>query len=186
MDVQKIYQESESKMKKAVEATKREFVNVRTGRASSALFETIRVEYYGTLVPLNQVANITVVDARTIEIKPWDATALVDIEKAILKSELGLTPNNDGKLIRISIPLLTEERRKELVKTVKKDAEEGKVGIRAIRQEANKTIDQLKKEKHISEDVAKDAGEKIQKMTNHYSQEIDQLALHKEKEILDF
>ena len=173
-------------MKKAIEATKREFSSVRTGRASTSLVENIKVEYYGSMVPLNQVAGISVPDSRTLEMKPWDLQALPEIEKAILKSDLGLNPNNDGKVIRINIPPLTEERRKEFVKMVHKHAEDGRVAIRSIRQDANKHLEQVKKEKTHSEDEVKKFQDRVQKMTDAFTQEINTLREHKEKEILEF
>jgi ribosome recycling factor len=185
-DANQIIQEADSKMKKAIEATKRDFASVRTGRASGALVEHVKVEYYGSLVPLNQVANISVPDARTIEIKPWDAQVLSEIEKAIQKSDLGIPPNNDGKMIRLGIPPLTEERRKDFVKMVHKHAEDGRVAVRGIRQEANKGLDSLKKDKAISEDDFKKFHDRIQKITDQYTLEINHLAEHKEKEILEF
>jgi ribosome recycling factor len=168
VDANQIIQETDGKMKKAIEATKREFSSVRTGRASTSLVENIKVEYYGSLVPLNQVAGISIPDSRTIEMKPWDIQALQEIEKAILKSDLGLNPNNDGKVIRVNIPPLTEERRKDFVKMVHKHAEDGRVAIRSIRQDANKKFQ-----------------ERVQKMTDTYTQEINTLREHKEKEILE-
>lgn len=177
--------EVEARMKKAIEATKKDFVGLRTGRASTALVEGIKVEYYGTLTPMNQVANISAPDARTLEIKPWDSQTLSDIERAIQKSDLGLTPNNDGKLIRISIPPLTEERRKEMTKVVKQYAEAGRVALRAIRQDANKSADGFKKEKTLSEDDVRKLVDRVQKTTDHFAQEINQLAEHKEKEIME-
>lgn len=183
-DANQILNDTEAKMKKAIEVTKRDFSSVRTGRASTTLVENIKVLYYETLTPLAQVANISVPDARTLEIKPWDPTALQEIEKALFKSEIGITPNNDGKVIRLSMPPLTEERRKEFVKLVKKHAEDGKVAIRNIRQDANKALDQLKKE--ISEDEFKKFHERIQKMTDLHSEEVNKLSEHKEKEIMEF
>ncbi len=183
-DATQILNDAETKMKKAIESTKRDFSAVRTGRASAALVDQVKVEYYNTLTPLNQVANITIPDNRTLEIKPWDPAILQEIEKAIFKSEIGITPNNDGKVIRLSMPPLTEERRKDFVKMVKKHAEEGKVAVRNIRQDANKALDQLKKD--IAEDEFKKLHERIQKMTDLYSQEIVKLSEHKEKEIMEF
>ncbi|HUO57886.1 MAG TPA: ribosome recycling factor [bacterium] len=183
-DANAILNEAESKMKKAIEATKRDFAGVRTGRASTALVENVKVEYYGSLVPLNQVANVSTPDSRTIEIKPWDANALMEIEKALQKSDLGIAPNNDGKIIRLSIPPLTEERRKEFVKLVHKFAEGGRVAIRSIRQDSNKSLDHMKKE--IAEDEFKKFHDRIQKMTDLNTQEINKLSEHKEKEILEF
>jgi ribosome recycling factor len=185
-DGNQILHDAETKMKKSIEATKRDFSGVRTGRASTALVENIKVEYYGSFLPLNQVANISVPDARTIEIKPWDAQALVEIEKAIQKSDLGIPPNNDGKLIRLGIPPLTEERRKEFVKMAHSHAEDGRVAVRGIRQEANKGLEALKKDKALSEDEFKKFHDRIQKMTDQYTQEINALMDHKEKEILEF
>jgi ribosome recycling factor len=182
-DANLVLNDAESKMKKAVESTKREFSTVRTGRASAALVENIKVEYYGSLVPLNQVANISTPDSRTLEMKPWDPQALMDIEKALQKSDLGISPNNDGKVIRLSIPPLTEERRKEFVKLVHKHAEGGRVAIRSIRQDANKALDHMKKE--IAEDDFKKFHERIQKMTDLYAAEIGKLSEHKEKEIME-
>ncbi len=183
-DANQVLNDAESKMKKAVDATKREFSTVRTGRASAALVENIKVEYYGSFVPLNQVANISVPDSRTLEMKPWDPQALMEIEKALQKSDLGISPNNDGKVIRLSMPPLTEERRKEFVKLVHKHAEGGRVAIRSIRQDANKDLDHMKKE--IPEDDFKKFHERIQKTTDLYTQEIGKLSEHKEKEIMEF
>lgn len=183
-DANQILVDTESKMKKTVESTKRDFQGVRTGRASTSLVEHIKVEYYGSFVPLNQVANVSTPDARTIEIKPWDANALMEIDKALQKSDLGISPNNDGKLIRLNIPPLTEERRKEFVKMVHKFAEGGRVAIRGVRQDANKALDQMKKD--IAEDEFKKFHERIQKMTDLYTEETNKLSEHKEKEILEF
>jgi ribosome recycling factor len=183
-DANQILTETEAKMKKAIESTKHDFSLVRTGRASSGLVEHIKVLYYEALTPLSQVANITVPDARTLEIKPWDPTILQEIEKAIFKSDIGITPNNDGKVIRLSMPPLTEERRKDFVKMVKKHAEDGKVAIRNIRQDSNKALDQLKKD--ISEDEFKKFHERIQKTTDANIQEVVKLSEHKEKEIMEF
>lgn len=185
-EIQQVLNDADSRMKRAIEATKRDFGTVRTGRASTSLVESVKVEYYGSLMPLNQVASITVPDNRTLEIKPWDASVLGEIERALLKSDIGIHPNNDGKIIRLSMPPLTEERRKEMVKIVKRFAEEGRVAVRAIRQDANKALDVLKKEKDVSEDEAQDAAERIQKMTDTHSLEVNHLAEHKEKEILEF
>ncbi len=184
-DANQVISEAESKMKKVIDSTKREFAGIRTGRATTSLVEHIKVEYYGSLVPVNQVANISIPDSKTIEMKPWDAQALTEIEKAILKSDLGLTPNNDGKVIRINLPPLTEERRKEFVKLVHKEAENSRVAIRSIRQEANKHLDQSKKDKTITEDEYKKYHDRIQKMTDAHTQEVNTLSVHKEKEIME-
>jgi len=186
VDANQILNDAESKMKKAIEATKREFGTVRTGRASTTLVEHVKVEYYGSLVPLNQVANVSVPDSRTIEIKPWDQAALQEIEKALLKSDLGINPNNDGKVIRLNMPPLTEERRKEFVKIVHKHAEAGRVVIRSIRQDANKALDTQKKDKTISEDEYKKFHDRIQKITDANTLDINNLSEHKEKEIMEF
>ena len=183
-DANHVLSDAESKMKHSIESTKREFATVRTGRASVALVEHVKVEYYGSLVPINQVANISTPDARTIEIKPWDAQALAEVEKALLKSDIGINPNNDGKMIRLNMPPLTEERRKDFVKLIHKYAEAGRVAIRGIRQDANKALDQRKKD--IAEDEFKKFHERIQKMTDLNTQEINKLAEHKEKEIMEF
>ena len=177
--------ESEVKMKKAIENLQREFTTVRTGRASISILDSVKVEYYGSLLPVNQVANISIPEPRLIEIKPWDKNALSEIEKAILKADLGLTPNNDGKIIRVNIPSLTEERRKELVKVVSKMAEDGKIAIRNIRREINENIDKKKEEKEISEDEAKRLKNEVQKSTDNFILQIDKILANKEKEILE-
>jgi ribosome recycling factor len=181
--VKEILQDVESKMKKTVEAAHREFNTVRTGRASVAIVEGIRVEYYGQQVPLRQIAGISTPDARLIVIQPWDPKALSDIEKAILKSDIGITPTNDGKVIRLSIPPLTQERREELVRLVKKMAEDGKVSLRSARHVANDAVDKLEKEKKISEDEKFNGHKDIQKLIEKYSDEIDKLLKAKEEEI---
>lgn len=184
-DPKQIPQEAEKRMKKSLEALHREFASVRTGRASVTLVEHLTVEYYGSKMLLNQLANIAAPDARTLEIKPWDAQALSEIERAINQSGLGLTPNNDGKLIRLHVPPLTQERRQELVKVIRKQAEEGKIAVRAIRQESNKELERLKKEKKISEDEHRRLQETVQKLTDRYIREIDQSLERKEKEIME-
>ena len=175
----------ESKMKKSVASLSHEYTSLRTGRASAALFDKIKVDYYGQETPLSQVASISVPEARLVVIQPWDKSLLAPIERAILKSELGLNPNNDGKLLRINFPPLTEERRKELAKSAKNTSEQFKVAIRNIRREA---IDELKKKQkasEISEDELKDGENKVQKMTDTYIGQVSDLAGEKEKEILD-
>lgn len=180
-----IYADAKDRMNKAIDSLEGEFKRLRTGRASVALVDGIRVEYYGTPTPLNQLATLTVPDPRTIVIQPWDATVIGEIEKAILKSELGLTPMNDGKLIRINIPVLTAERRKELAKLVKKMSEESKVAVRNIRRDTNEMIKDLKKEKEISEDEQFKAQDEIQKITDDYIKKVDGVAATKEKEIME-
>lgn len=183
--IKDVIKETETYMKGAIESTKREFQAVRTGRASSSILDRVMVEYYGTSTPLNQLANISVPDPRMLVVQPWDKSALNAIEKAILKSDLGLNPVNDGTIIRIPVPQLTEERRKELVKVVKKDAEEKRVVIRNIRRDANEKIKALEKEAHIPEDESKRALDEIQKLTDKYIAEIDSLLERKEKEIME-
>ncbi len=177
---------AESGMKKGVEATAREFAGVRTGRASTALVQGITVECYGASTPLQQVASVAVPETRLITIQPWDQSLVPAIEKAILKSDLGITPSNDGRTIRIGIPPLTEERRKELVRIVRRMAEEGRIAIRNVRRDANEKLKALEKQKQISEDELKKNAESVQKLTDKYIKEIDKALTNKEKEILEF
>jgi len=183
MTVKEILHDSENKMKKTLEAAQREFSTVRTGRASTALVENIKVDYYGALTPLKQVAAVTTPDARLVAIQPWDKAALVEIEKAILKSDIGIAPTNDGKVIRLSMPPLTQERRAELDKVVKKIAEDGHVSIRTTRHGANEGIKKLEKDKAITEDEKFKAEDAVQKLTDKYIKEIDTTLAMKEKEI---
>lgn len=185
MTVNEIHASHETKMQKALEALRRELAGIRAGRASAALLDKITVDYYGTATPVNQLANISVPEPRMLVIQPWEKALLAAIEKSILKSDLGLMPNNDGTLIRLSIPQLTQERRSELVKTVHKKAEEGRVGIRNIRRDANDALKKLEKEKTISEDELKKAQEDMQKLTDRYIKDLDQAAVAKEKEIME-
>jgi ribosome recycling factor len=180
------YEETRERMGKTVVALKSEFKKVRTGRASLALLDGIRVDYYGTPTPLNQMASLAVPESRLITIQPWDVSVIKEIEKALLKSDLGLTPSNDGKLIRIAIPPLTEERRKELVKIVHKMSEEHKVAIRNIRRDANELLKGFKKDGDISEDEAFKAQDQVQKITDEHIKLIDEVFQEKEKEILEF
>ncbi len=177
--------DAEAKMKKATEVLKQKYSAVRTGRASPALVEHLRVEYYGAQTPLQQLAGISVPEAHTISIPPYDKGAVKDIEKAILKSELGVTPRVDGGIIRLNLPPLTEERRKELVKLVKKEAEEAKVIIRNIRREAMEGLKASKDKKELSEDIEKVKEEEAQKLTDREISEIDKVLAAKEKEILE-
>lgn len=183
--VEEIFEDLKDRMGKSMESLKREYSRLRTGRASISLLDGIRVSYYDTPTPLNQMASLAVPEPRLIVIQPWDKTAIEDIEKAILKSELGLTPMNDGKVIRISIPPLTEERRKELVKVARKMSEENKVSIRNIRRDANEMLKDLKKEKEISEDDLFRSQEEVQKATDQFISQVDELCAAKEKEILE-
>lgn len=181
-----IYADTRDSMKKSITSLKVEYKKVRTGRASASILDGIRVDYYGTPTPLNQMATLAVPESRLITIQPWDVSVIKDIEKEIMKSDLGLTPSSDGKIIRIAIPPLTEERRKELVKVVNKMAEEYKIGVRNLRRDANEMIKDLKKDGDISEDEAFKAQEEIQKITDEHIQLIDEQAKTKEKEILEF
>ncbi len=183
--VDEIFEDLKDRMGKSMESLKREYSRLRTGRASISLLDGIRVSYYDTPTPLNQMASLAVPEPRLIVIQPWDKTAIEDIEKAILKSELGLTPMNDGKVIRISIPPLTEERRKELVKVARKMSEENKVSIRNIRRDANEMLKDLKKEKEITEDDLFRSQEEVQKATDQFISQVDELCAAKEKEILE-
>jgi ribosome recycling factor len=183
--VDEIFEDLKERMGKSIETLKREYSRLRTGRASISLLDGIRVSYYDTPTPLNQMASLAVPEPRLIVIQPWDKTAIEDIEKAILKSELGLTPINDGKVIRISIPPLTEERRKELVKVARKMSEENKVAIRNIRRDANEMLKDLKKESEITEDDLYRSQEEVQKTTDQFISQVDELCEAKEKEILE-
>lgn len=181
-----LYKETKSDMGKAVQSLKKELERVRTGRASLSLLDGIRVDYYGTLTQLDQMASLSVPESRLITIQPWDASVIKNIEKAILASSLGLTPSSDGKLIRIAIPPLTEERRKELVKVVHQMCEDHKVGVRTVRRDANDMVKGIKKEGEVSEDDAFKAQDQIQKITDEYIEMIDVIYKEKEKEILEF
>jgi len=180
-----VYQEMERKMVKAVDVLKGEFSGIRTGRANPALLDGIKVMSYGNLTALNQVAGISVPESRLLLIQPWDKSLIPEIEKAIMKSELGLNPINDGKVIRLPIPTLTEERRHELVKLIKKMSEESKVAIRNVRRDANDEIKKLEKDKKVSEDESKRAHDKTQEYTNKYIELIDESLAKKEKEIME-
>ncbi len=181
-----IYQDTRETMGKSIEALKRELMRVRTGRASLSILDGIKVDYYGTLTPLNQMATLAVPESRLITVQPWDVSVIKDIEKAILKSDLGLTPTNDGKILRISIPPLTEERRKELVKLVHKMCEDHKVSVRNIRRDSNELLKSLKKDGDISEDDAFKSQDEVQKITDEHIKLIDECDTKKEKEILEF
>ncbi len=184
--IEDIYRETRQGMEKAIEDLKRDLKRLRTGRASLSLLDGVKVDYYGSLTPLQQLATLAVPESRLITIQPWDASVIKEIEKAILKADLGLTPTSDGKLIRISVPPLTEQRRKELVKLVNKICEEHKVSIRNIRREANERVKALKKDGGISEDESFKAQEKIQKMTDEHIELVERCFKEKEKEILEF
>ncbi len=180
-----IYLEADEKMKKVIAAYKRELSTLRAGRATTSLLDRIEVDYYGTMTPLNQLAGVSAPESRLLVIQPWDKGAMGEIEKAILKSDLGLTPTNDGNVIRLAIPQLTEERRKELVKFVRKKSEESKVSIRNIRRDANDEIKQLEKSGDISEDDRRRAQDDIQELTDEKIKEIDEVLELKEKEMME-
>ncbi len=182
--IKDVLQDVELKMKKTVEAVKREFSTVRTGHASSALVEGIMVDYYGQDVPLRQLAGISTPDAKLILIQPWDPKLLGEIERAVLKSEIGITPANDGKVIRLSVPPPTKERREELIKLVKKMEEDGKISIRSARHAAIEAADKMEKDKKITEDEKFKAHKDIQGLTDKHGKEIDTLFKAKEKEII--
>jgi ribosome recycling factor len=176
---------AKEKMTKAIQSYSRELASIRAGRANASLLDRISVDYYGAPTPVNQLAGISVPEARLLVIQPYDKTILGDIEKAILKSDLGLNPTNDGSIIRISIPALTEERRKELVKVVKKEAEEAKIAIRNVRRDANDDLKKLEKSGDITEDDQRGYSDDIQKITDENISKIDTLTKEKEKEILE-
>lgn len=183
--LQDVYNDTESQMQKVIEALKREFAGIRTGRASVGLLDGISIDYYGTPSPLNQVATLSVPESSLIVIQPWDISVLKQIEKAILRSDLGITPSNDGKVIRLAVPPLTEERRKELAKLVKKRAEEKKVVVRQVRREANDLLKSLEKDKDITEDQLHRGQDQVQKLTDKYINTIDEITAKKEQEILE-
>jgi ribosome recycling factor len=172
------------RMDKAVEALKKDLAGIRTGRASLAIFEGIQVDYYGTPTPIEHVATLAVPESKLITIQPWEPKIISEIEKAILKSDLGLNPTNDGKIIRIAIPQLTEERRKQIVKQVHKRGEEAKISVRNIRRDGNDEIRQLEKDKQIGEDDAKRSMDEIQTITDSYIKNVDEIISHKETEVM--
>ncbi|EHJ47378.1 ribosome recycling factor [Solidesulfovibrio carbinoliphilus subsp. oakridgensis] len=183
--MREVLTEAEDRMKKALSVLDKEFARLRTGRATTSLLDGVRVEYYGSVTPLEQIASVSTPDSRTITIQPWDRKAFNDVERAILKSDLGLTPVNDGKIIRISIPPLTEDRRKDLAKVAKKYAEEAKVAIRNVRRDANEALKKKKNDKAISEDDQHKGQEDVQKLTDGYIAKTDEAFSKKEKEIME-
>ncbi len=184
--IEEIYEETRDRMSKSIVSMKTDMKRIRTGRASSSLLDGIRVDYYGTQTPLSQMATVSIPESRLITIQPWDISVIKDIEKAILKSDLGLTPSSDGKIIRMAIPPLTEQRRKELVKMVANLCEDYKIGIRNIRRDSNDILKSLKKDGDISEDDAFKAQDQVQKITDEFIVKIDTVYKEKEKEILEF
>lgn len=183
--VEIVIEETTEKMDKAVEALKKEFSKLRTGRASTGMFDTIMVDYFGSMTPLNQLAAVNVPEPRLITIQPWDQGSLGAIEKTIMSSDLGLNPNNDGKIIRINFPQLTEDRRKELVRLAKKYGEETKVSVRNARRDGNEDIKKLEKDKEISKDDLKKHQEDIQKLTDSFIVKVDKVVEAKEKDIME-
>ena len=183
---EEILSELRQKMNKAVDALKKDFRKIRTGRASTALLDGIKVDCYDTQMPIDQVATISAPESRLLTIQPWDQTLMGNVEKSILKSELGLTPMNDGKIIRISIPPLTEERRKELAKLARKMAEDNKISIRNLRREANDMFKELKSEKEIGEDELFRSQDDVQKITDEFIKKVDETTSQKEREIIEF
>jgi ribosome recycling factor len=176
--------QTQAQMEKAIEALKKEYARVRTGRASTGILDHVMVDYYGTATRLNQMATLSVPESRTIAVQPWDASALKTIEKAILSSDLGLTPSNDGKVIRITIPELTEERRREIVKVIRNMAEDCRVAVRHARKEANDKLKKMEKEKEITEDALHKAMDEIQKLTDEFVKEADQVLQAKEEDVM--
>lgn len=184
-DISSTLVDCESKMRKAVNALRKELVGIRAGRATPSLIESVKVDYYGVPTPLNQVASVSVPDPRILLVSPWDRAILGAIEKAILKSELGLNPQNDGHVIRVPVPPLTEERRRDFVKLVKRNAEEGRIALRNVRRDSIEELRGLEKEKKISQDENKRTAEQVQKMLDAFIFEVNSIAEQKEKEIME-
>lgn len=185
MALNDIYRDAQARMKKSVEHVQHELARIRTGRATPALLDAVKVDYYGSLMPLNQVSTVSAPEPRMLVVQPWEKRMIAEVEKAILQADLGLNPSNDGNVVRVPIPDLSEERRQDLLKLVKKFCEEGRVAIRNVRRDANDHIKKLEKDHEISEDNSHDGLEKIQKFTDDYIEEIDAILEHKEKEILE-
>ncbi|MCH7785968.1 MAG: ribosome recycling factor [Chloroflexi bacterium] len=183
--VEEILSDTDSRMQKSTEALKRELNTIRTGRASPALVENLMVDYYGVPTPLSQLASISVPEARVLMIQPWDKQALKDVEKSILKSELGLTPNNDGNAVRINIPILTEERRRDLVKMVRRKVEEAHVAVRNVRRDSLERFREMEKAKDVSQDEGKRAQDQLQKLTDAYISQTDAQREEKESEVME-
>jgi ribosome recycling factor len=183
--IQELLGEQRERMQKSLDVLQDDLLSIRTGRASPALVEKLPIEYYGTMTPLNQMASIAVPEPRLLVIRPWDPSALADIERAILKSDLGLTPMNDGKLIRLSIPRLTEERRRELVKLVSRRVEEGRIAVRNLRRDALQDLREFEKEKMISQDEFFRGKDELQKLTDEFIEQIDEIGKRKEAEVME-
>ncbi len=184
--IEDLLMDTEERMQGVIEATKKELAAVRTGRANPALLNKVIVDYYGTPTPLNQLATITAPDARLLVVQPWDKNSIKDVEKAIIKSDLGLTPNVDGNMIRLPIPQLTEERRKDLVKLIRKDVEDKRIAIRNIRRDSNDKLKASEKHGELPEDDSRRTQDEVQKLTDKYIAEVDRLLAAKEEEILEF
>ncbi|KTD17013.1 ribosome recycling factor [Legionella jordanis] len=183
--INEIKQDAEKRMKKSVETLRHDLTKIRTGRANASLLDHVQVDYYGNLTPINQVANVTVSDSRTIMVTPWEKSMVAAVEKAILTSDLGLNPATAGSAIRVPMPPLTEERRKEMIRVVRGEGEQGRVAIRNIRRDANNHLKELVKSKEISEDDERRANEVIQKLTDKYIAEIDEVLVEKEKDLME-
>lgn len=186
MTAKEILHSTDEKMKKTIEAMTREFVEVRTGRANPAMVEGLHIDYYGTPTMLKQLASISVPEAHMLLIQPWDATVIPELEKAILKSNLGITPSNDGKVMRLSVPQLSKERRQELIKVVHKMSEDGRISLRTIRRDAKEHLEKLEKDKFISEDEKFRAIDELQKLVDKYIAKVDEMLKNKEKEVAEF
>lgn len=183
--MEKVMKDAKARMDKSIESLRSELAKIRSGKATTALLDGIKVDYYGTITPINQVGNLTVLDAHTLSFTPWDKSMVIPVDKAILEANIGFNPISDGTNLKIPIPPLNEERRKELVKLVKKFGEETKVAVRNIRRDANEHLKKENKDKKISEDELKDAEEKVQKLTDVHIQLVDDVLKHKEKEIME-
>ncbi len=183
--IKELYADTEERMKKAVESVRKELASIRTGKATPALLEGIRLDYYGTMTPLSQVANISVPDPRLLVIQPWEKRLIPDIVKAIHKSDLGLNPQPDPNVVRLPIPPLTEDRRRDLVKLVKKSAEDGKIAVRNIRRDSNEALRKAEKDKAISEDDSRKAQEQVQEITDKYIELLDEMVKKKEEEVME-
>ena len=185
MEIKKVYTDTDDRMQKTIDAIQRELASIRTGKASTSLVDGVKVDYYGTMTPLSQVASITIPDPKLLVIQPWEKKLIPEIAKAIQKSNLGLNPLPDANVVRLPIPPLTEERRKDLVKLVKKISEEGKIALRNIRRESNDLVKKAEKEKEVSEDDSRKAQEKIQEITDKFIELIDDLVKKKEAEMME-
>lgn len=183
--MESIFKETKAKMDKSLDALRQELSNVRSGKATTALLDSIKVDYYGTITPIKQLGNVTVLDAHTLSVTPWDKSVLTAIDKAILAANLGLNPVSDGTNLKIPVPPLTEERRKDLVKLIRKFGEDAKVAIRNVRREGNEHLKKKQKDTKLSEDALKEYEDKVQKLTDGHIKEIDEILKHKEKELME-